>query len=621
MAFNVDIDEADVAVMNQNLIRSKELFNNISRSLNTIANKSTNASKSIKPILKDVNKLNENKRQVENGIALLSDVNESAAAIHNYENVLNNNIDQVGLGRFIDTLARSKATLKEIKPRFKQFRGILINFETLIDKSDLKLQSYFQNLVNQPAMKLVANENTVREIGIIFGYFSNDPGYVNKVYVRQRLMLLLETVRPLEIATRPAERPPNVPYERGTNGINRFNNELIKAIKVELDLIDKLGLDRTTIPNAVVERLISEIYLGLVLANFQKFLGAAATLLQNDILILEVIENLLHFRKFIANFGLQHQEFQARVLAFIVKNLVLFKEYIKYVEHRFLGVNVFNDKNIPEIIVELILKVRRISEFPLPLLALIENSKLGDWVVVNPPVRFVGVYTSVIPNSGNDESPEYLLSSFFSDIIDGIMINIEIGLKANTGEHALKKSSQGFCLIKNLIMIETIINRLATLFECLGSLGLERLNKLKNRFLKLFLDDWNYASYIIIRDMTSIATTNAHSGGVASGSTTTSKRGSGNIHLTSKEKELIKELFKNFNESFEEALRNYERFNITDANLRTFLGNEIKKLILNAYFKLYDKYGLSDFTKNKPKYVKYDKQTFEKLLNEKLWEW
>lgn len=116
--------------------------------------------------------------------------------------------------------------------------------------------------------------------------------------------------------------------------------------------------------------------------------------------------------------------------------------------------------------------------------------------------------------------------------------------------------------------------------------------------------------------MTSIATSNAHSGGVASGSTTASKGST--MHLTSKEKELIKDLFKNFNESFEEALRNYERFNITDANLRTFLGNEIKKLILNAYFKLYDKYGLSDFTKNKPKYVKYDKQSFEKLLNEKL---
>ena len=616
MAFNVDIDEADVAVLNQNLIKSKELFNNISRSLNTIANKSTNASRSIKPILKDVNKLNENKRQVENGISLLSEVNESAAIIHNNEYILNNPIEHIGLTKFIDTLKSSKAMFKDMKPRFKQFRGILVNFETLIDKSDLKLQSYFQNLINLPAMKLLENEQKVSEIGIIFKYFAEDPGYVSKVYVRQRLMLLLETIRPLEASTQPVERPHNVPYERGTNGINRFNNELIKAIKVEMDLIDKLGLDRHSILNGVLDRLISEIYLGQVLGNFQNFFAGATTLLLNDILILEVVENLLHFRKFLTNFGLQHQEFQLRVQAFIVKNLVIFKEYIKYAEGRFVGVSVFNDKNIPEIIVELVLKIRRISEFPLPLLLLIENYKLGDWMVVKPAVRFVGVYTSVIPNSGNDESAEYLLSSFFSDVIDGIMVNVEIGIKANTGENALKKSSQGFCLIKNLIMIETIINRLATLFECLGNLGLERLNKLKNRFLKLFLDDWNYASYIIIRDMTSIATSNAHSGGVASGSTTTSKGST--THLTSKEKELIKDLFKNFNESFEEALRNYERFNITDANLRTFLGNEIKKLILNAYFKLYDKYGLSDFTKNKPKYVKYDKQSFEKLLNEKL---
>ena len=87
---------------------------------------------------------------------------------------------------------------------------------------------------------------------------------------------------------------------------------------------------------------------------------------------------------------------------------------------------------------------------------------------------------------------------------------------------------------------------------------------------------------------------------------------------TSKEKEQIKLLFKTFNELFEDAISNYKNFNINDQNLRQYLANEIKKLIMNTYFKLYDKYGTTDFTKNKSKYVKYDKKLFEDLLNRTL---
>ena len=89
-------------------------------------------------------------------------------------------------------------------------------------------------------------------------------------------------------------------------------------------------------------------------------------------------------------------------------------------------------------------------------------------------------------------------------------------------------------------------------------------------------------------------------------------------NLSNKEREQVKELFKKFNDSFEEALTNYRALDFGDSNLKSFLGNEVKKMILNAYFKLYDKYGNSDFTKNRLKYVRWDKLQFERLLNEKL---
>lgn len=613
MSFNVDIDEADVAVLNQNLIKSKELFTSISRSLNKISTKSSTASIKIKPILKDVNKLNDNRNQLDSGLNLLSEVSNYASETSKYESVLNNSIELIGLKKFIDTLTRSKVLLTEMKSSIKRFKGILINFENLIDKSELNLENYFQKLLKSNAM----GTNKMNEIILIFQYFysSSMSGQktIDKIFMRSQSIKLAEIMRPHEEPTKPIKRNSNIPYEKGSNGINRYNNEMIKAIKGEIGLLNEVGAKINLNASAkdmfvldIVRKVINESY-AEVIGNFNKFFAQSKTL-NNDLLILETIENLNHFEKFLNVSNIDVRSFPAfneNYHQLINISTEIFRELIEYSENRVKSVERLTDLNATETVVELISRIRKLSEYNISLLKLISGMKLGSWLNLKPAVRFISVYTSVIPNISDDideTAPEHLLSCFLSDYIDSIIINIEIGLKADV---SLKKSMQGYYLIKNTILIETIVNRSQQLFNSLGNLGIERLNRLKKRFLKLFLDDWNYASYIIIRDMTTITTTNAVSGHSGSG-------------MSSKEKEQIKELFKNFNESFEDALRNYEKYNITDVNLRAYLSGEIKKLIMNAYFKLYDKYGSGEFTKNKAKYIKYNKHQFEQILNEKL---
>lgn len=619
MGYNVDVDEADVAVLNLNLNKCKDAFTNINKSLDRISARSANASKNIKPILKDVNQLNDQKKQLEKGISMLQEVSDSAAIISEYEDVLANSIEVVGLNYYLKTLQESKQYFKMIKPKMKRFTNLMINFDNNIDKSDIKLQTFFVSLVKNIDIN---DKIKFQELKTILAYYKANSNNNNanvttnfdsngvSIYVKTRRDFLYSKLKQFEPATKPLERPANIPYEKGSNGINRFNNEATKAIKEEVVLLDALELSSPQIVKDIIDKTVSELYNQQIINNFNHFFSNSTVIVNNDLLILEIIENFLNFKNFLILYNIDNLEFNNSVKFFVTKSSILFKEYFKLIESKFTG-QPLTETNIPQILVDLISKVRRVSEFQQSCLEIALNYKLGDWLIIKPPARFISVYSSLILNSNEDTSPEYLLSSFFSDLIDCIMVNIEIGLKNN--EIISKKSTQGFILIKNLIMVETIINKSKSLYSCLDNIGMERINKLKNRFLKLFLDDWNYASYIIIRDMTSIATSSAHSGGISSGST-----GLTGGHMTSKEREQIKELFKTFNESFEEALRNYERYNITDSNLRSYLSTEIKKLITSAYFKLYDKYGEGDFTKNKSKYVKYDKQSFERLLNDKL---
>lgn len=672
MSYNLDVDEADVAVLNQNLIRSKELFESIGKSLHKISTKSQTASSTINPVLKQVNRLTTNKHEVENGLKLLQEVSENASKINDLENLLNNSIETTagGIKLYLINLNQLKNLLSQIKTqsKFKQFKGILYNFENLIDRSETKVQKYYQDLINEKDPRAIIDKRD--EIKLIFQYFSNprtkstskggggggNEEYVTKLYVRARSKRLTDKLKPMEASTKPAVKAKaNIPYEKGSNGITKYTDVLSGEIEQELIILNECQLSTHLIGPIVDESILR--YNDIINKYNQAYFRTPQDIVDNVILILEVLNNLIDFKVKLKQIGLNKTLEQSNFLTtfeqYLETNSIIFKEFIQSIDNRFHNLGKFNEINTQEVIVELMSKLRRLSEFKLALLQLIKNYSIGQWLVSQPPMRFVNVFSSVIPNSqpqgngtgdGEDDEvmQEYLLSSFYSDVIDAIMINIEIGLKKNTsggdslplssstststnatsGTSSLslnKKSTQGFILIKNLFMLESIVNRSQYLYQSLGSLGEERILRLKNRFLKLFLDDWSHASYIIIRDMTTIATQLAqHQQSQLQQSNTIGTGGGTVTNLSNKEKDQVKDLFKNFNESFEEALFNYQKYNFGDAILKKYLSNEIKKLILNTYFKLYDKYGNSDFTKNKSKYVKYDKLNFEKLLNERL---
>ena len=103
-------------------------------------------------MLKQVNQLTTNKHEVENGLKLLQEVSENASKINDLENLLNNSIENSpgGIKLYLINLNQLKNLLSQIKTqsKFKQFKGILYNFENLIDRSETKVQKYYQDLIN-----------------------------------------------------------------------------------------------------------------------------------------------------------------------------------------------------------------------------------------------------------------------------------------------------------------------------------------------------------------------------------------------------------------------------------------------------------------------------------------
>lgn len=601
---SVDVDEADVAVLSQNLQKSQELFATITTSLRTISSKTVTASRSIKPVFADINALTERKQTVDEGLLLLQNVSAYSLKAAGLQRTLTSPIDTVGIRKFLTSLEQAMVLVSEMKKNIRDFDGVVVGFANTVDKAEMNVVTYFGRLLGAVDLEAGSTPNQA-DAAVVLEYFAQK-GNLRSAYdamERSFGQQLMRKLAPLEAGCTLSKRLSNAPYEKGSTGLSVFAAQMKKNIEGLRTVCDQLGVAESPVLRNTVAAYMDSRF-STIVAGYSGFLEAKGTHGQ-DLAILEILENMQVMEASFRECGflfdecpVMNQEYQR----FLTWSQGLLTDWVKYIDALVSQMERYNEHSIPEVVVKVISEIRKFTEFD-SFTTLFEGKKLGSWLDVKPPLRFITVYTSVVPGAeAQAEGHAFLVSLYLLDLIDELMVNIEINLKEQSGDNSLRKLTQGYMLVKNVVMIETIINRLEALYRKLGSTGMERLLRLKNRFLKLFLDDWNYASYIIIRDMTQITTTHAMNGGQHS----------------AKEKEQIKELFKNFNESFEEALRHYEKFNIQERDLRTYLASEIKKLIINAYNKLYDKYGAGDFTKNKSKYIKYDKQRFEKLLNDKL---
>lgn len=603
---NVDVDEADVAVLTQNLAKSKDLFNDITKRLHSISTKTSLASTSIKPVLTEFNTLTSKKRSVEEGLLLLKGVSSYASRAAESQRLLTSPIETVGTTRYLQCLLDSSDLVREMKREIHHFDNVVVTFANVVDKAELNVVTHFTKLVSSVGLG-GANVPKHADIKTVLTYFASKGNLrmaheaMEKAFARQ----LTQKMAPFEDNCVFQKRAANMPYERGSNGVASYVEELKNAVSTLQGVATELLVSDTPVTRNTVAQYMDD-RVAKILSLYCTFLELSGVTGQ-DLVILDVLDNIAdldnHIGK-VANCNLgvclvANKEYHR--LLNTAQGLLA--EWVKYVDSRVHAMDKLTDGNIPEVVVEVLSKIRRVTEYD-SLALLLQDMKLGSWLDVKPPLQFISVYTSVIPGAEGDapDRQAFLVSSYILDLLDELMIDLEIRLKDQSGDNGLRKLTQGFMLVRNVVMIETIINRLEGLYTKLGVIGQERLQRLKNRFLKLFLDDWNYASYIIIRDMTQITTINAQHGGQNS----------------NKEREQVKELFKNFNELFEEALKNYEKFNIQERDLRAYLSSEIKKLIINAYNKLYDKYGSGEFTKNRGKYIKYDKAQFERILNERL---
>jgi exocyst complex protein 7 len=601
----VDVDEADAVVLQENLGKTRALISQINASLTNIRSNTLKAQELLSPIVEKNRQLNVFKRNVDDSLLAVSNIQGIASEASVYESRLSERIDNVR--QYITTIHKAEDILERLNEGSHangggEYKGISENLHKTIVDSEFKLTNHFRELItpishpfdpqifiNERKPFPYLEDSKSKDACHILFFFEDNDKSIDSLYVSNRIKTIKESLAFAAPRTQHVKKNNKVPYEKGSNGINNYTEALVGFIYNEYALLEELIKEQHR-----EVKLFKEIFKPIVDKFLQLISGIVTDVqktLQNDgLLVFELIDNIIKLEVALQSKLIDKVEDEFPNLEnslFSCQHLArsLFKDLLVYIDQKIRSVTVLpQDNGISEITVEVMSKARRLTEYREGATKVMKGLKAGVWIP-QPRPQWLTVFSSVSQTHViNDEDPEQLLSSFFSDVIDALIVSLEI--KATT--LIKKKQTIGYFLITNITLVEQIISR-SELSKILDANGYQRLDKLKKRALNFFLTSWKQvAAYLL--DVNVVG------------------------KLSSKDRELIKEKFKNFNSEFDELVKSYKQYNITDPGLKKYLSKEIS-FISPLYHRFYDKHSQGDFTKHTDKYIKYSKPEFDRVLD------
>lgn len=602
MSLTVDIDEADAVVLQENLAKTRSLISKINSSLTNIRSNTLKAQDLLAPIVQKNRELNVFKKNVDSSLLAVSNIQGIASEASVYESRLNERIENVR--QYITTIHKAEDILEKLNEskNVNEYTGISENLQKTILDSEFKLKSHFNELMKPISTsfdpQIFMNERKpfpyledakLKDLSQILFFFEDNDKSIDSIYINNRIKLIEHSLAFLESKTKVIKKNDKVPYEKGSNGINVYTEALIGFIYNEYALLEDLMKEKDREIN--IFKLIFNSIINKYLSLISNIISSISKSLSNDgLLIFELIDNIGKVEDSLSSKLSNSIQIEFPNLESSLSNCKelarsLFKDLLIFIDKKVNAIQSLpQDNGICEVTVEIMSKARRFTEYKEGNLKVIKGMKAGSWIP-QPKPQWLTTFSSVSQTLViDDEDPNQLLSSFFSDVIDALVISLEIKAQPIIR----KKQTLGYFLVTNITLIEQIISR-SELSKILNSNGYQRLDKLKKRALNYFLTSWKQtASYLL--DVNVVG------------------------KLSSKDKDLIKEKFKNFNSEFDELVKSYKQFNITDQNLKKYLSKEIS-FISPLYHRFYDKHSQGDFTKHTEKYIKYTKTELDRILD------
>ncbi|TKX24120.1 exocyst complex protein exo70 [Elsinoe australis] len=247
---------------------------------------------------------------------------------------------------------------------------------------------------------------------------------------------------------------------------------------------------------------------------------------------------------------------------------------------------------------EAMTRLQLLTEYLAPVTSILTSLGDGGWS--SPNLSNSSSNTPTLRSFDVGPDGKSLFAHYSSDMIETLMSNLQ--MRAHAAYKS--KSQQGVFLLNNIVVVERMI-RSSDLQGLLDS-AQPKIEAWRKKAVAMYLDAWKETSAYLLDVQYTNRGPRPPSTGAAVDSSAVVKS------LNSKDKDAIKEKFRNFNTSFDDNIAKHRTYKL-EKEARALLAREVQMFIEALYGRFWDRYH--DIDKGKGKYVKYDKNQLNAWLS------
>ncbi|RPA82072.1 hypothetical protein BJ508DRAFT_414332 [Ascobolus immersus RN42] len=591
-------ESAEVEVLEARLAKTVELTTKIAASLARLQLSGTNVETAVKPIYGKTTSLTIRAQNIDATLAALDRVRKPADIVSVEEATIKAGPQKVGLSEYLACLNRLNAGLQSLKQaNMRSQQTALKRMTDLLKAGTLEMENLFRQALAEDSNAVEPLHYITKELPfptfsaqkinvlvVLNNYLSSpiaqasglDPD-TPSIYAQIRSTYLVATLSSLSQATlNTAQRSPTdkKPYDKGSNGIIVYLNALEAIFAAEYENI--CHLFPSNIWTKLYASTVSSEMSALKSTIFELDRVVKANLMLDCFLAFDVIETVTPASSRLGAKTGEKEGFADALKPIRQTAQASFAVMLEDVRKTVSGLQTLPaDNGVLEITQAMMGRLRRLTDYKLAITGLLIGLGDGNWK--SAPTNSSASLPSLTQfDVGADGTT--LLAHFCNDVIDALMIQLEA--KAKT---LIKKpAAVSVLLINNAFYVESQVKR-SELGTIMAGAGVRAIESRRKKAVESYMEPWKEAAAFVTEERFSNA---------------------------KKEKDSVKDKFKNFNALFEELVNRHKAFFWADKDVSSMMRKEVA-FIVPIYAKFWDKYkeGMRD------KYVKWDKQGVEQIVS------
>lgn len=618
-------ESAEVEVLYASLDKMKSVSKKIQGSMTRLNETGRTVQDAIGPIYGNTQRLQAQNKNIDKILAAIEKVKQPLDMRNKEERILRSRPDRVGLAEYIGSIDRTNQALKELKAsNLRSNQTAISELSSLLAVGTGNLESVFRDMLRQdsqpiePLKQITQGQEfprisptksaQLRTINTnIFNYSSQvAPGGgltpSAKVYALERGQYMALSLQNLATASLSTARKVSADavYKPGSCAIETYASGIQGMYIAEYDNIcpifsrdewgavlsatcqDSLQAFTSTLGDLdahVRGHLITDCYLAYEIVDVVSKMSIQIESRTGE--LKQVVSDALKPIRETAKMSLS---------SLLVDTRTKINQMLQFPA----------DGGALPITTEIMTRLQLMTSYLSPISSIMRSLGDGGWNRPNNAASTASLPTLKSFDVGADG--KQLFSHYCIDAIDALLSSLE----AKGKQIQKAKSVQGVFLSNNIAIVERMI-RASELHPLLGS-AQPKVDSWKKRALAMYVngEGWGQVTKILLSDTIH---TSKHgrpsSTGGAIDPTALLKS------LSSKEKEVIKENFKSFNQHFDEQVAKHKTFKM-EPEVRRDLGQELLKTVEPLYSRFWERYHEVD--KGKGKYVKYDKGQLRAVL-------